>query len=801
MILRRLLLKNYRKYRSADLEFSPGLIAVVGKNGVGQTTLLEAVAFALYGPSAARDDLLGCVSEFCGPSDQCVLELEFSVRGQPHRVLRRLRQKGTPQHQAELFEGSNPNPVANGPSAVEAAVRRKLGMDYLAFTRSVFSKQKEVNALSAAKPEERRKAIRRMVGIEAISRACDEVRQDAKIKRAAIETARRAIELLPNKQKEAQVWTKALGPARRARSTAQEAAATAGKAALRARAILKDLNDKRGRDELLQQRKAGLEADLRGGRREVEGFTRELADIAEKRQELAALLPSATRFRQVALAKAKLDRASGQHEEKVRLEAESDDLRAEVATAGARVAQFAGATTRVQQATKDERTAAAALRRANSKLEALQKARGQANQRLGGLRSQCDRVQNALAQIKREGSTGKCPTCYRELGETYDEILTHLRKELGKHQTALGKAQHDVEGLEEELRNCTAGRTAAECQVAKAARSIKTASVDQQKLRESRKRLSEAKQRLRGNQTRLKALRGLDYDAKRHQEINSRYQQLAKVHDRIEALREAVRREPAAKRAFAATRRRIAEAETALERSEHRRAAVGFDRTAHQAAQRDTEATQKSHRSTAVALANARAELKQVQERLEMARRAVKELQRQKELIADDEEHVRYLERLEALLKEFREDLAARVKPEIEEYASALLNQVTAGRYPRIELDDHYGISLSDGSASYPLRRFSGGEEDLANLCLRLAISQVVSSRHSGDDASLVVLDEVFGSQDSERRESILQALVRLSETFQQVVLITHTEDLHDRVPSVLRVTENAAREAQAAWM
>jgi DNA repair exonuclease SbcCD ATPase subunit len=40
-----------------------------------------------------------------------------------------------------------------------------------------------------------------------------------------------------------------------------------------------------------------------------------------------------------------------------------------------------------------------------------------------------------------------------------------------------------------------------------------------------------------------------------------------------------------------------------------------------------------------------------------------------------------------------------------------------------------------------------------------------------------------------------------LSETFQQVVLITHTEDINDRVPSVLRVTENDAHEAEVAWV
>jgi exonuclease SbcC len=176
-------------------------------------------------------------------------------------------------------------------------------------------------------------------------------------------------------------------------------------------------------------------------------------------------------------------------------------------------------------------------------------------------------------------------------------------------------------------------------------------------------------------------------------------------------------------------------------------------------------------------------------------------LERLRTALAQDEETVRYLVRVESLLDAFRADLINRVRPQIEEHASVLLDQVTMGRYPRIALDEDYSISIYDGAQAYPISRFSGGEEDLANLCLRLAISQVVAQRAGGDMSSLVVLDEVFGSQDAERRERILQALRRLQETFQQMFLITHMEDIHDRVPNALQVSENRSGDAEAGWM
>ena len=71
------------------------------------------------------------------------------------------------------------------------------------------------------------------------------------------------------------------------------------------------------------------------------------------------------------------------------------------------------------------------------------------------------------------------------------------------------------------------------------------------------------------------------------------------------------------------------------------------------------------------------------------------------------------------------------------------------GRYTELELDEDYRPRWS--TTAIPRRVISGGEEDVANLALRLAISQMIAER-AGQPLSLLVLDEVFGSLDEERR-------------------------------------------------
>ena len=155
MILRRLRLKNYRNYRSLEIEFPTGLIGVVGRNGVGKTTLLEAIAFALYGSEASRTKAKGLRRDGAGNEETCEVELEFSLGGEPYRIIRWLKGANEAQ-QAVMYHRSNSEPMATQPSGVQATVRKLVGMDYATFSRSVFSKQKEVNALSDARPEERR---------------------------------------------------------------------------------------------------------------------------------------------------------------------------------------------------------------------------------------------------------------------------------------------------------------------------------------------------------------------------------------------------------------------------------------------------------------------------------------------------------------------------------------------------------------------------------------------------------------------------------------------------------------------
>jgi exonuclease SbcC len=156
---------------------------------------------------------------------------------------------------------------------------------------------------------------------------------------------------------------------------------------------------------------------------------------------------------------------------------------------------------------------------------------------------------------------------------------------------------------------------------------------------------------------------------------------------------------------------------------------------------------------------------------------------------------------LAGALEEYREEASRRARPMVEAEASRLLRQITEAAYPRVRLTEDYFLEIAEGRDFYLSKRFSGGEQDLAALCLRLALARTLAEQR-GTEQSFVILDEVFGSQDVGRRRMLMEQLIELSRgEFQQIFVISHTDDIVDQCSLHIAVTrENGiSRVAESA--
>jgi exonuclease SbcC len=184
-------------------------------------------------------------------------------------------------------------------------------------------------------------------------------------------------------------------------------------------------------------------------------------------------------------------------------------------------------------------------------------------------------------------------------------------------------------------------------------------------------------------------------------------------------------------------------------------------------------------------IATAESELAAAGAALETAQRAARELEERQHLLSELNGRKRLHDELDRAYTDLRTDLNFQLRPELSELASSFLSDLTDGRYDELELDDQYNIIVLEDGTPKPV--ISGGEEDLANLVLRLAISQMIAER-AGQPFSLLILDEIFGSLDELRRANVVDLLRRLQDRFEQVILITHVESVRDMLDHVIAV-------------
>ena len=128
------------------------------------------------------------------------------------------------------------------------------------------------------------------------------------------------------------------------------------------------------------------------------------------------------------------------------------------------------------------------------------------------------------------------------------------------------------------------------------------------------------------------------------------------------------------------------------------------------------------------------------------------------------------------------------VRSYIEGEVSRIIEEITGGRYEQVLLDEDFNLLIRDIDDDYPINRFSGGEQDDIAVALRIALSRYLAELHQVHESTLLIFDEIFGSQDEERRTNLLTALRTQESRFPQILLISHIPDIQGEFSNTLMV-------------
>lgn len=115
------------------------------------------------------------------------------------------------------------------------------------------------------------------------------------------------------------------------------------------------------------------------------------------------------------------------------------------------------------------------------------------------------------------------------------------------------------------------------------------------------------------------------------------------------------------------------------------------------------------------------------------------------------------------------------------------LGQLTQ-RYQLVRAADSLGLLVIDsdmGDERRSVHSLSGGESFLVSLALALGLASMASGRLRIES---LFIDEGFGTLDPESLQVVMDALDRLQSQGRKVTVITHVQEMHERIPTQIQV-------------
>ncbi len=792
MQLHRIKLVNFRQHADTEIDLGPGITAIVGPNGSGKSTLLEAIAWAFYGSPAARGSRDTIRRHRAPERSQVRVDVDFGLGAHEFRVSRGL-------YKAELYQDRDDRAIAESHQEVSGRMARILGLTREEFFNTFFTGQKELAVMAVMGSTERAKFLSRILGYDRLKLGQDKLREVRTRRRGELAGLEQGLANEEDLLRERDQAREHLAKAERRVDEVAQTRATALDVVEETGPAWKKMVELRESVVSLNSELRVAERDVYEARREFERLDRELAEALDARSHLDAVAPDLAKVEPLNEELEQLERQARAAGRRRAMAGQASEIEEQLERLGRRLEELGDVSRAAEEAREGLGRARETYREAerNEERERTDWIRDKqdAETKRQSLRDQYRDLHKHRQGVVAAGPEGICPTCKRPLGDHYDSALAALDRQLEEIEIDGKYFASRVEQLTEEPEAVRK----AKCDTSEAAEMVESALQQvarcEDRLKERNQAVSEIERlddRLRQVNEELKALPD-SYDDERLDEVRSALRVLEPIKARgIELQVKAAKAEALVAEAESAEKA-LSEREARFGRLKKSMEDLGFSEEVFAKVRKDFEMAEAAVREAELELASAEADRRASTKALETAEQRIRERRERATSARAIRRQIRLHDELDRGLQELRAELNASMRPEIADRASDFLVELTDGRYGQLELDEQYRSVIVEDGIAKPV--ISGGEEDLVNLVLRLAIGQMVAER-AGQPLSLLVLDEIFGSLDEGRRNLVVDLLHKLGGRFPQVVLITHIETVVDNVDRVLRVEYDQSRGA-----
>lgn len=789
MILCNLKLENFKRYKTFEIEFEQGLVGIIGKNGSGKSTIFEAILFALYGELKQRGWKETIRNSSATTKDVVSIELMFEFDGVEYKVIREFRGKALSAN-AKLYKSEQLQ--VSGAREVTNSIISLTKMSKDAFIHTLFASQKELTSLSTLKNEDRKKMIRKLLGLEKIdfieNLLIEKSRELKREINASAEFLLSDDDILKNKElKDKNIVQKDILD-KDIVSKSKEL----DEIKLKEQEYKKELIQLQTTKDNKQKLSSTLELiknSINSNTQLQIKLTQELKELEIKQTELNSLSHIKKEYQLLLETLKEQERLKEYHLKKEGLQKELEQLRVQYTKSKNDISQLEKECSSYEQLVFKSKNLEQNISITQDNITAKQTIEKELRAQIAGEQKLIDETNKKIAKIQNLGANSNCPTCTRPLLEEYDNVINSLNTIVqNTHKINIDKYKTQLQNVEQQKNEYLSQKETKDKEFLELSKSINLIQSKQKDLNIAINYFKTIEQKGLQNKQELEKLNQYSYDKVNHQTIIDKQNELKSKYEYILQLETILKRVSPITSELKNTSTNLTQLNTQYDEKEKEYKLITYDENIHKTKQKQYDETTKQKDNSSkiigdlkVKVASIAGELKSIQNILDNNDKQLQKVQTKKDDLLD-------YDKIKVSLGEFKTKINSKVAPRISSLASSMYATITKGKYQHIEVSNDFDFYIYDDGAKYPIERFSGGEIDLANLVLRIAISKTLAELNGASSVGFLAFDEVFGSQDEARRLEILEAFHTIKEQYRQIFLISHEMEIKEMFQSVVEL-------------
>ncbi|MDN5320873.1 MAG: repair protein SbcC/Rad50 [Thermococcaceae archaeon] len=485
MRIEKIIVRDFRSHEFTKVTFTPGINLIIGQNGSGKSSLLDAILVGLYWPTKPKDLKKEDILRVNGKSTEITVFFEKdNVRYQLHRNITRgiafvKYQDGDEWHYATE---AGQQPVRNWMEKM---------IPYDVFVNAIYIRQGEIDAILES-DESREKVVRKVLGLDKYENAYNnllEVRKAIDRKINAIEeylTAMRNIdEIIEQTQKNLTEVIKGINEISPKIPKLRENAERIKERLYQLDDLLEQLNKVKEERNELEKTLKGVATRINALLESIDERKKKIEELRKKLEKLEEIKPQAKRYkelekfqREYSEVKARIEKELKGYEGKLsqieerlkellQKEKELKELEEKIGGIEEKLESLKQSAKEYEEATRIKKTIETLKNRLSlseedikvlkDEIEEAKRRRDEIRDRLekigeekGKLRSLSEQRDKAIAELMK--AEGKCPVCGAELTDEHrEELIASYRAEIGEYKAKIRELEEEEKKLRAEL--------------------------------------------------------------------------------------------------------------------------------------------------------------------------------------------------------------------------------------------------------------------------------------------------------------------------------------------------------------